>query len=130
MSYTFPEPDEVALLILHKHAKVRVEDLAKEKHEKLLPDTTIILTLLISKYDLVWGEAEERGGGEREREGRTEGRGGGERERERGMNIHTPQYMHFTISEHMVKGHHNILLDTTKTPPMYAFACMLIFNIE
>jgi hypothetical protein len=62
----------VALLILHKHAKVRVEDPAEQKHEKLLPNTTIILTLFIGKYDL---------GGERE--GGRERARARERERER-----------------------------------------------
>ena len=55
----------MTLLVLHKHAKVGVEDPAEEKHEELLHNTTIILTLLISKYDLWgWGRRER----ERERE--------------------------------------------------------------
>ena len=75
----------MALLILHKHAKVRVEDLAEQKHEELLPNTTIILTLFISKYHLGGGGREEGGRGrkgEREEGGR-ERRREGERERER-----------------------------------------------
>ena len=91
MSYTFPEPDEVALLILHKHAKVRVEDLAEEKHEKLLSDTTIILTLLISKYDLVGGGQRE---GRRWRRRRKRRRRRRRRERERERERERNEYIH------------------------------------
>ena len=52
MIHLFSEPDEVALFIFNKHAKVRIQDLTEDQHEELLPDPSIVLTLLVSKNNL------------------------------------------------------------------------------
>ena len=73
------EPDQLGLLVLLEHAKLRIQNVLQQQHEELLLHPSCIHTLLTHKLHL-GGMEGGRGGREgEEREGR-----GGEGERRRG----------------------------------------------